>query len=374
MLFWISIAILSAAVTYAVTRPLLAPEHDEASNQPDAVDIAVYKDQLREIERDRERGTISDSDAAAASDEVSRRLLRAANAAPQVGSTPRVGKNPKLASGFFAAGSVLIPALSLGAYVMFGQPGMPGQPLADRLAAAPKGSTNSDLVAKVEAALRANPDDGKGWDVIGPVYLAKGRNDDAAMAFANAMRVLGETPQRLMGFADARIRAQNGLVPEDARKAIEKVIAAEPQRHEPKIWLALAKEQDGDKAGAANDYRALLASAPKEAPWIKAVEERLALVTGQPAAASTAPATANAKAADGDQQKAINAMVEGLAERMKTEKTDLVGWQKLIRSYQVLGDTDKANQALMDARAGLASDTAKLQLLNDWLKEIGVNG
>ena len=74
MIFWILVAVLSAAVTYWVTKPLL--ESSQHNVEPLAADIAVYKDQLAEIDADLARGQISESEAAAARAEVSRRVLR----------------------------------------------------------------------------------------------------------------------------------------------------------------------------------------------------------------------------------------------------------------------------------------------------------
>ncbi len=68
--------------------------------------------------------------------------------------------------------------------------------------------------------------------------------------------------------------AANGVVNEPARNAYEKLRAQDPKAIEPQVWLAIAKEQDGDLVGAAADYRALIAGGGSQEPWRSLLEER----------------------------------------------------------------------------------------------------
>jgi cytochrome c-type biogenesis protein CcmH len=70
----------------------------------------------------------------------------------------------------------------------------------------------------------------------------------------------------------------------------------------------------------------------------------------------------------------INNMVAGLAERLKKDGSDLDGWQRLLRSYVVLGDKDKARAALADARRALSADADKLRQLDEFAKGLGIEG
>lgn len=376
MLFWFAVAVLAAAVTYTVTRPLMQSPVRLADDAQ--ADLEVYKDQLTEIDADAARGVISASEAEAARTEVSRRVLRRPVDA-------RTSQNPATASSLvkpiYLATSLALPLASLALYMTFGAPGLPGVPLNERLAAPVKANLPEDLIAKVEARLREHPDDGKGWDVIAPVYLAGGRFADAAEAYASAMKFLGESPPRLQGFANARIRAENGIVPEDARKALQTLLAGNPKLREPRVWLALAKEQDGKLAEAAADYRALIAEAPEGAVWRAPLQERLDKISGagEPAAPVEKEPDATSAAAvqamkPEDRQAFISRMVDGLADKLKANANDKEGWLKLIRSYQMLGRTDDAVKALASAKAGLSSDAAALRDVEDLAKQLGIGG
>lgn len=411
MLLWVGFAVLTAAVIFFVTRPITSSDVD-ACDARDA-DLAVYKDQLSEVESDLDRGLISSDEAGSARAELARRLIRRAEQdvdSDVVGSGPSddaadsVHPSGNAFSGLrqnlaFAAAAI-VPLIAVGLYLAVGSPGMPGQPYAERMSVATENASVAELVGKIEAELRQRPDDGKGWAVLAPVYMRMQRFDDAANAYAQSIRLLGETPQRLAGFAEATIVASNGLVPERARLAFERLLALDPKHVEARFWLAQAKEQDGDKPGALKSYRALLDSAPADAPWRGLVEERIAAVQGEtpntgpssaPNGASNpevrqtpgeavndapGPSAADIAAAgelSADQRSEfINQMVTRLSERLKNDGKDAGGWTRLIRAYVVLGRKEEAVAALAEAKRHFADDAGQMGDFEALSKSLGL--
>ena len=375
MLFWLFCAVMTAAVVYAVTRPLLASRSDRLD--PVAADREIYRDQLNEIEADRARGLLDAAEAEAARIEISRRLLARAEAEER---SPARRAGPDAAKIALAATTAGVPLAALALYLAVGSPGLPNQPYAQRSALERENASVAELIAKVEARLRERPEDGKGWDVLAPVYLTQQRYQDAAQAFANAIRLLGESTKRLAGFAEATVLANNGIVTEEARRAYEKILQLEPGRVEARFWLALAKEQDGDLDRAAQDYQGLLAEAPAQAPWRSAVEERLKAVRSRlaagPAPTTPGPTAEDVAAADklsaDDRARMIHQMVARLAARLKANGQDLAGWQRLVRAYATLGEKDKALQALIEARNAFAGDSASLSQLDALAQSLGL--
>ncbi|MEQ1718896.1 MAG: c-type cytochrome biogenesis protein CcmI, partial [Hyphomicrobium sp.] len=381
-IFWIAVAALAAAVTIAITRPLL--QRADALSDAAAADLAVYKDQLSEVEADLARGMISKDEADAARTEVGRRLLRTAETDKAV----ETAEGSSAYKSIHAVATLAIPLLSLALYLYFGCPGLPGLPLSERLTATPQNATAGDLIAKVEARLRDVPDDGKGWDVIAPIYASQGRFTEATDAYANAIRLLGENAKRLEGLALADVRAANGLVTEKAKAALSRAMVLEPKRIEPRIWLALGKEQDGDVAAAIADYKALIAEAPADARWRKAVEERLADVetrssgkAAPDAATATPPAPTGAAGSEAqssvaalpaEQRAMIDKMVGGLAARLKENGNDLEGWLKLMRALKVLGRDSEAAGALADAKKQFAADGKAMSEIDEHAKSLGL--
>jgi cytochrome c-type biogenesis protein CcmH len=105
------------------------------------------------------------------------------------------------------------------------------------------------------------------------------------------------------------------------------------------------------------------------------VQAALARVGGSAAPALSDDAMAAAKDMnETDRGAMIRGMVERLASRLKQNGDDVEGWLRLVRAYMVMGDRDKAKGALTDARQAVANDAARLQQLNEGLKNLGLDG
>lgn len=378
MVLWIVFAGLAAAVVWAVTRPLLAPAQGTATAGDN--ELAVYRDQLAEIETERTQGLLGSSEAEGARVEVARRLIQRTDEKRRASATPHSSMLRARQAVLYAAAA--IPVIGIGVYLAIGSPQLPGRPYAARLDTPVELATAADLVAKVEAHLRQHPEDGAGWDVLAPVYMRTGDFAQAADAYQRATRLLGDSPKRLAGFARATIMVQNGVVSEPARQAYVKLRALDAKALEPQVWLAIAREQDGDLAGAAAEYKSLLATA--EDPWRGLLEERLRAATERlaggktdsPREALTAPpvdAMAGAAAmSPADREKFIGQMVDGLAARLKQNGNDLEGWMRLVRSYAVLGRRNEATTALANARGQFSGDEKSLAQLHALAESLGL--
>jgi cytochrome c-type biogenesis protein CcmH len=117
-------------------------------------------------------------------------------------------------------------------------------------------------LAQIEAHLAKNPNDGRGFEVVAPVYLQLGRGQDAATAYRNAMRILGETPQRLADYAEALIVAGEGIVSAEARAALDKALAGDKTIAKARFYRAQSYDQDGEREKALALYRSLEAGSP----------------------------------------------------------------------------------------------------------------
>src|ERR1051325_9277154 len=220
MTLWLVLALMTAAAIFAVLWPL-----SRRAPLRSGSDVAVYRDQLDEIERDRAAGLIGEREADAARIEVSRRLLAAAdNLAPEPAPTGMTARRRAAA----LAALILLPLGAAGLYLSLGSPQLTGQPLEARREQSPEQSSIMELVARVEAHLEQHPEDGRGWEVIGPVYMRLGRYDDAAEARRNALRLLGPTAGREADLGEALTGAANGVVTAEAKQAFDRAIALDP--------------------------------------------------------------------------------------------------------------------------------------------------
>jgi len=365
--------LMTAAAILAVVRPL-------GRSRPASVggsDLAVYKDQLKEIDSDRASGLIGDAEAEAARLEISRRLLAAAEApgGAGAGATGAPGRGRKTVAA--AAALAVLTLVPLGLYIALGAPNIPGEPAFARVTT-PKGHESiASLVSQVEARLAASPNDGLGWEVIAPVYARLGRFDDAVKARKQALRLNGATARREADLGEAETAAANGVVTAEARAAFEHAVALDPKEAKARYFLGLAAEQDGRNDDAAALWRSMLAEAPTGAPWIGLVRQALGRVSGG-AVANNEPSAGDILAAADMSTDArrdmIHSMVARLADRLRTNGADVEGWLRLVRAYVVLGDRDKAKQAATEAKRALGERPDDVRRVDDLVKDLGIEG
>ena len=377
-MMWVVFAALTALAMAMVLHPLLSSRRSGTLAAPSETEF--YREQLAEIERDAARGMLSQADAESARVEAARRLLHAAPDAAQTSAS-----RPLKARLAAAAILLLVPLTAVGLYLRLGQPDLPDQPLAARV----NDDTNVEaIVAKVERHLRDKPDDGRGHEVLAPVYMRLGRFDQAEKAFSETIRILGPTPARLIGLAEARATIAQGVITDKAREALEQAVKLDPRNPQAQFMLAVAAAQGHHLEKARALYEKIPAESPPDAPWRAVVQERLAAQAGEAAPAAPSPgaaagtgpmpsgAAAEAVAAlpPDEQKKQIRGMVEGLAARMAQNGQDVQGWLRLIRAWKMLGEADKARAALVEARKALAADAPALTQVEGLAKELGLGG
>ena len=148
MTLWFVLALMTAAAMFAVLWPLARRDRGARAGS----DLAVYRDQLEEIDRDRAAGRIGDGEAEAAQVEVSRRLHCGRRCGGGQGGehAPRVAADAPAASGRHRGSGRAAARRAACIYLALGSPALPDQPLA--AARSPDQSIES-LVAQVEAHL-----------------------------------------------------------------------------------------------------------------------------------------------------------------------------------------------------------------------------
>lgn len=266
--------LLFAAMTAGVVAYFVRTMRRESGRTARDAGVAVYTDQLAEIDRDVARGVLSEADADAARIEVSRRLLAAADSGDEETiSRPALRSRPAL-----WAVVLVLPLLALGFYLPFGSPGLPGQPYFERLQQPLDQLPVEGLVARLEQRLKEVPDDARGWRLIAPVYLQLGRYEEAINAFGRIMQIEGRDADALAGLGEALTLSGDGMVPPPARRAFEAALEVDPTHPRARFYLGLSQAQAGRFAEALAIWQALLADAPENAPWRPAVEQQVRAV------------------------------------------------------------------------------------------------
>ncbi len=357
---WFVLAGMAVVAVLVALWPLLRSSPPMKAD-PEANEAAFYKAQLEEIRRDVERGLLPQGEAESARAEAARRLIAAAS---EPSNAPAMAGRTRLAAAVLIA--IGLPAVAFPLYARLGQPMLPDEPLASRKVAPKTDDGIEAAVAAVEARLAAKPDDGRGWAVIAPVYMRLERYSDAAHAYAEALRVLGEDPMRRAAYGEALVAAAGGVVTSEARQAFDRALTDQPGLPQARYYLALAAEEDGKKVDAIRDYQSLLADSPPDAPWRNMVSAHLAALTGEPAP------TTDTAAIPAAQRPMIEGMVSKLATRLASNGGGVDEWSRLIRAYTVLHEDGKAKAALVDAHKALASDANAVASLDALARDLGL--
>ena len=398
MTLWLSFALMTAAVIFSVLWPLRRARKERGAGS----EVAVYRDQLAELKRDRLSGLIGEAEAKAAQLEVSRRLLAAADAADAQAHSHAATDSLRRRRMVALITLLALPLGTFALYLLVGSPNEPAEPLAARLNTPMEKRSLPALVAQVEDHLAHNPEDGRGWQVLAPIYLRTGRFDDAVKAWRNTLRLMGESADREADLGEALVGAASGVVTAEAASTFEHALALDAHNAKARFFTGLSAEQDGKREQAAAIWRDLLQNAPAGAPWIGLVQKSLAEI--EPNAVPASPSVASDHAVAGpssgpnvtadnasigptpdqvanaqdmspqDRADMIRAMVERLAQRLSQDASDVEGWLRLIRAYVVLGERDKALGAAAQARQALAGADDKVRRIDALVKGLGLEG
>jgi cytochrome c-type biogenesis protein CcmH len=359
MVIWIILLAMTALAVMAVLWPL--SRHYAVGRQADP-DTQFYREQIAEIERDRERGALPPAEAEAAKAEAGRRLLRATGL--QGGSSTALGE-PALRRRRAVSALALsaIPILALAVYGAYGSPHLLARPPGPQIQEQADRLDLMKAVAQIETHLAQNPQDGRGWEVVAPVYLRMGRVDDAVKAYEAALRYLGPDANRLSNYGEALVIAKDGLVSAEAQAAFEQALKLDRASPKARFYLARAAEQDGQIEKAKEAYSNLLDTSPADAPWASAVRQQLTRL-----GASATIASQGGEPQMGAED--IARMVSGLAGRLEAQGGTAEEWARLMRSYVVLGQRDKAVAAARRARQALAQDDRAVEAIDTMARDL----
>jgi cytochrome c-type biogenesis protein CcmH len=372
MLFWVIAALLTLGASLAVLLPLAG--RGKAGAIDGAHDLEVYRDQLAELDRDAARGLIRPSEAGEARAEIARRILKADTAA----SAATAAASGRGARALGVAAVLAVPLVSWGIYAAIGSPDLPSQPLAARLEKTPADSTVDELVAQAEAHLAANPGDGRGWDVLAPIYARLGRYGEAVTAYRNAIRLDGASGARESGLGEAIAGAAGGMVAAEAQAAFVRALKLEPGQPKASFYLASALAQEGKIKEAVAAWQAMATALPADSPWRDAVGQAVAEANSRLAATEggAGPTQEEIDAAAGmsaeDRSAMIETMVAGLDEKLRQNPRDLEGWTRLVRSYHMLGRADAARDAVKRGMAAFGDGSPESKQLAQFSTSLGV--
>jgi cytochrome c-type biogenesis protein CcmH len=245
-------------------------------------------------------------------------------------------KDKKRRALLLAAIALAMLVVGGGSYYLLGRPH-----LAQRDAEGLNVHEVNGLVPYLIQRVRQHPGDARAWRYLGQAYMTANDPRDAAKALAKVIALTGKGDPGLdAAYGEALVLDNGGAVPPEAEASFTAALAVDPRNTPARFYLGLAKAAHNDRPGAIALWQSLLADTPVTAPLHQMLVDRLAILTSQTAGAAPNP----------------RAMVDMLAARLKADPNDALGWVRLMRAYTVLGETDKAKEALASARNAFAGN------------------
>ena len=395
MLFWIVSTTLALVVAGLMALALLRARPE--AEPPAAYDLRVYRDQLKEVDRDLARGVIDPADADRVRTEVSRRILAAdTQLQAQAAGGARRGTGNAVIAGLVTV------ALVAGAALLYRALGTPGyadlprqlridqadyvrQNRPDQMAAEaempPRAAADApdpqyaDLMDKLRDTVAARPDDLQGHVLLAQNEASLGNFDAAWHAQQEVIRIkgAGASAQDYAELAEMMILATGGYVSPEAENALAQALDKDQTLPVARYYWGLMLSQIGRPDGAFTIWDRLLRDSTPDAPWRGPIEAqmpdiaRLAGVDyapqpGMPALPGPGQADIDAAASMSpeDRMDMVRAMVEGLETRLGDDGGTPQEWARLIAALGVLGDTDRARAALDAANSAYQGNTQAL--------------
>lgn len=248
-------ALLLVAVAIALIVPPLWRGHRTAIAEADrkTANLAIFRDQLNELASEKAEGSLADADFEQARSELQRRLLEDVEPADGDSQPASHAPNRKLA----VALALALPILGLLAY---GQLGDPRALDPTQTAAQPKMTPDQiyAMVDQLAEKMKANPDDMKGWLMLGRSYKTLGRYPEAVAAYAKAEKLIDQDPDLLATYAETLAMANDNLLAGKPLQLIEKALKLDP-KHGHSLFLGGAAAMEvGDSKKAIAYWEALL--------------------------------------------------------------------------------------------------------------------
>lgn len=390
-MFWILTVAMTAMVAAAILRPFFRGAATAVAEPAAAYDLGVYRDQLREVDRDVARGVLTEPEAERLKTEIGRKILDAdrAMAARQAVPPGRTAR-PWIAAALLVA----VLGTSAAVYWRLGAPAMPDLPLGARIAAAderlrdlpaqaeaearaparPKPQPDPDylrLIEQLRAAVAQRPGDLQGLALLAEHEGRLGNTAAARQAQERLIAARGTDARPLdhTRLAALMIEAAGGVVSAEARAQIETALRIDPENGQARYLQGLMYAQNDRPDIAFGIWRELLENGPADAPWTAPIRQLipdLAWLAGQPdyqppeAAPALPGPDAAAMAAAGEmtpeeQQAMIAGMVQNLETRLATEGGTPDEWARLITSLVRIGNEARAREILAEARTRFAA-------------------
>lgn len=416
MIFWLIILVMGLCVAAVIARAVLTGRTGAIT--PAAYDLQVYRDQLKEVERDLARGVLTPEEAERLKVEVSRRILAADAQAREGGES---GGQPQAVSQVLAG--LLVLVLIGGAGFVYSQIGgvvatesfpepYRDLPIEARLARSEELRANrlsqadavaeaadlpelprpeidpsyQELMEKLRDTVAERPDDAEGLSLLARNEARIGNVEAAIAAQEKLLALLGDeaSANEHAFYADQLIVAAGGYVSQEAREVLRTALERNPREPIARYYLAQYFLQVDRPDAAFRTMEALLNDSTPDAPWLPLLRRQIEDVAWRAGVEYQLPPTAEMPGPDAaamaaaedmtaeDRQAMIEGMVAQLSDRLATEGGTAQEWARLIRALAVIGKAEQAEAIWQEAETIFGGREEELALIRAAAADAGL--
>ena len=248
--FLVLAALLVAVVVGILARPLLrAPAGTTKVDRRDA-NLAIFRDQLAELERERNEQSLGESDFQQARSELQRRLLEEVQPAEAPPTEIGAGRRSALAL------LIVIPLAAAAGYALLGTP-RALDPLQRQARVTPE--QIEQMLGGLVEKLRKNPDDSQGWVMLARSYKVLGRFPEAANAYGHAGTLLDQDAALLADYAEVLGQVNGGTLQGKPSELLARALKIDPDEPQALLLAGAAASERQEFAAAAEFWSRLLA-------------------------------------------------------------------------------------------------------------------
>ena len=269
-LFWLAAAVCVLLALGFVLPPLLRRREAAATAARRDINIAVYRDQMKEMEADRANGLLSEAQFQTAKLELEARLAEDALGRADAAMTPVASRR----LGYALAG--LLPIAAFGLYFTLGNPTSLVAIAEARASGGQQVAGGHDImkmIQQVEERTRTDPNDGQAWTLLAKTYAAVGHWPEALHAYEQAYRLRPDVPSVMTGYAEALAISNNRVLQGKPLELVMKALEIDPLDLKGLELAGIAAFQDKGYAKAAFYFRHLYKQLPPESPYAQDVLE-----------------------------------------------------------------------------------------------------
>lgn len=255
---------------------------------------------------------------------------------------------------------------ALGAYLVGGSPGLPGQPYSvteARLAAMdPEKLSPEEQEERLRAIVRREPANAEALALLGRFLAFDGRHLEAIAMLERSLRV-NENARVLSDLGQALVELNEGNVTPEAERAFAAAHARDETLPEPAFFLGVAAYEAGDRETALDYWSGIIRQLPQADPFREVISVRAADLLSRPAGGPQMLPDGEMPE-DETPEQMVSRMVAGLEAGLEAYPDDVSRWMVLARVRAVTENPSGARAAIAEARARSGGDAGTGAILD----------